>query len=90
LELVVIDCPNKSRNYTKSIEFPAKGRLQIEVRPCKMWHIFNTKKDEIMANNYKVKDISLADWGRKEIKLAEAEMPGLMSSKRRVRKRKAT
>lgn len=28
---------------------------------------------------YKVKDIGLADWGRKEIKLAEAEMPGLMS-----------
>lgn len=28
---------------------------------------------------YKVKDISLADWGRKEMKLAEAEMPGLMA-----------
>lgn len=28
---------------------------------------------------YKVKDISLAEWGRKEITLAEAEMPGLMS-----------
>ncbi len=28
---------------------------------------------------YKVKDIKLADWGRKEIKLAEAEMPGLMA-----------
>ncbi|MGB1170884.1 MAG: adenosylhomocysteinase [Flavobacteriaceae bacterium] len=28
---------------------------------------------------YKVKDISLADWGRKEIHLAEAEMPGLMA-----------
>ena len=28
---------------------------------------------------YKVKDINLADWGRKEIRLAEAEMPGLMS-----------
>ena len=28
---------------------------------------------------YKVKDINLADWGRREIKLAEAEMPGLMS-----------
>ena len=28
--------------------------------------------------NFKVKDISLSDWGRKEIKLAEAEMPGLM------------
>ena len=29
--------------------------------------------------NYKVKDIALAEWGRKEIRLAEAEMPGLMS-----------
>ncbi len=28
---------------------------------------------------YKVKDISLAEWGRKEIKMAEAEMPGLMA-----------
>src|SRR6185369_3191330 len=28
---------------------------------------------------YKVKDISLAAWGRKEIRLAEAEMPGLMA-----------
>jgi len=28
---------------------------------------------------YKVKDISLAEWGRREIRLAEAEMPGLMS-----------
>jgi len=28
---------------------------------------------------YKVKDIALADWGRKEINLAEAEMPGLMA-----------
>lgn len=28
---------------------------------------------------YKVKDINLAEWGRKEIKMAEAEMPGLMS-----------
>ena len=28
---------------------------------------------------YKVKDITLADWGRREIELAEAEMPGLMS-----------
>ena len=29
--------------------------------------------------SYKVKDITLADWGRKEIRLAEAEMPGLMA-----------
>jgi adenosylhomocysteinase len=31
------------------------------------------------ALKYKVKDITLAEWGRKEIRLAEAEMPGLMS-----------
>jgi adenosylhomocysteinase len=29
--------------------------------------------------NYKVADIKLADWGRKEIRMAEKEMPGLMS-----------
>ena len=34
---------------------------------------------KVEALDYKVKDISLADWGRKEIRLAEAEMPGLMS-----------
>jgi adenosylhomocysteinase len=33
------------------------------------------------TENYKVKDISLADWGRKEIRLAEAEMPGLMATR---------
>lgn len=31
------------------------------------------------TNDYKVKDISLAEWGRKEIELAENEMPGLMA-----------
>jgi adenosylhomocysteinase len=37
---------------------------------------------------YKVKDISLADWGRKEIKLAEAEMPGLMALREKFKKDK--
>ena len=31
------------------------------------------------ANDYKVRDITLADWGRKEIYIAEKEMPGLMA-----------
>lgn len=35
------------------------------------------KQAEVLP--YKVKDIGLAEWGRKEIKLAEAEMPGLMA-----------
>ena len=30
-------------------------------------------------NDYKVADISLAEWGRKEIAIAETEMPGLMA-----------
>ena len=36
-------------------------------------------------NHYKIKDISLADWGRKEIALAEAEMPGLMALRKKYK-----
>ena len=45
----------------------------------------NSQKQCIMSSidtayvPYKVKDINLAEWGRKEIELAEAEMPGLMA-----------
>jgi adenosylhomocysteinase len=38
--------------------------------------------------DYKVKNILLSDWGRKEIKLAEAEMPGLMSLREQFGKQK--
>ena len=34
---------------------------------------------------FKVKDISLADWGRREIMLAENEMPGLMAIRKKIR-----
>ena len=37
---------------------------------------------------YKVKDINLAEWGRKEINLAEAEMPGLMALRREFKDKK--
>ncbi len=37
---------------------------------------------------YKVKDISLANWGRKEINLAEAEMPGLISLRKEYKDKK--
>jgi adenosylhomocysteinase len=40
---------------------------------------FNLPKN----NDYKVKDISLADWGRKEICIAEHEMPGLMAIRKK-------
>ena len=42
----------------------------------------------IITQDYKVKDMSLAEWGRKEIRLAEAEMPGLMALRQRFGKTK--
>jgi adenosylhomocysteinase len=38
--------------------------------------------------DYKVKDIALADWGRKEIEIAEKEMPGLMACREEFGKQK--
>jgi adenosylhomocysteinase len=43
----------------------------------KLYGNMSTKAVEYLP--YKVKDLSLAEWGRKEIELAEAEMPGLMA-----------
>ncbi len=40
------------------------------------------------AEDFKVKDLSLADWGRKEIELAEVEMPGLMALRERYGREK--
>ena len=37
-----------------------------------------------MEQDYKVKDINLADFGRKEISLAETEMPGLNGIEKRI------
>ena len=39
----------------------------------------STQAAESLAADYKVADIGLADWGRKEIAIAETEMPGLMA-----------
>tara|TARA_B100001540_G_scaffold61205_1_gene55058 strand:- start:2704 stop:4077 length:1374 start_codon:yes stop_codon:yes gene_type:complete len=52
----------------------AKIRIMLIFAPLKFKLEMQTE-----TMNYKVKDISLAEWGRKEITLAEAEMPGLMS-----------
>ena len=41
-----------------------------------------------IATEYKVADMSLAEWGRKEISIAESEMPGLMSIRRKYAKEK--
>ena len=45
-----------------------------------MQQAVNLKTQESLMNqDYKVADIALADWGRKEINIAETEMPGLMA-----------
>ena len=41
------------------------------------------KKASGKIKDFKVADISLADWGRKEIEMAEKEMPGLMATRRK-------
>src|SRR4030065_1007547 len=43
-------------------------------------------KNDVKVLPYKVKDISLAEWGRKEMTLAEAEMPGLMAIRDKYKK----
>src|ERR1700761_5274136 len=49
----------------------------------------STKTQSIdLSLPYKVKDMSLAEWGRKEIRLAEAEMPGLMAIRAEYGKQK--
>src|SRR5689334_22356118 len=42
-----------------------------------------TKAKRSASQDYHVKDIGLADWGRKEISVAEHEMPGLMSVRKK-------
>ena len=60
---------------------------RVHVKICKAYKVLIIKQINLNIMSsvettyipYKVKDISLAEWGRKEIGLAEAEMPGLMS-----------
>jgi adenosylhomocysteinase len=44
--------------------------------------------ETVAAGTYKVADIGLADWGRKEISIAEHEMPGLMAIRKKYAKEK--
>jgi adenosylhomocysteinase len=70
----------------------------VSIEDFKVLRIFaprNQKDYKRMSNSaetqklpYKVKDITLADWGRKEIQLAEAEMPGLMALREEYGKEK--
>ena len=43
----------------------------------------NAVVKELPVHDFKVRDLSLAEWGRKEIQMAEHEMPGLMSIRKK-------
>src|SRR5262245_59909516 len=70
---------------------PPRGALRTQPSPCDVvtevltreiyvFFALRPRKDSMATatSNYKVADIDLADFGRKEIALAEVEMPGLM------------
>src|ERR1700755_1218129 len=48
----------------------------------------STTTTQITKQDYKIRDITLADWGRKEISIAEKEMPGLMAIREKHAKTK--
>jgi len=53
--------------------------------PCQS---LKTGVQHTMTHDYKVKDITLANWGRKEITIAEKEMPGLMALREKYQQQK--
>ena len=62
-----------------------KIKIKVSSFAINLKNIMNNKLEIL---KYKVKDIGLAKWGRKEIKLAEAEMPGLMQIREEFSKEK--
>jgi adenosylhomocysteinase len=51
----------------------------LSVSTLKLENAMSAVLKDVNKTDYKVADLSLADWGRKEIKIAETEMPGLMA-----------
>ncbi len=65
--------------YSKIYNYYAFLSCKTTFAPHKNLIMSTLTKSIDFSLPYKVADMSLADWGRKEIRLAEAEMPGLMS-----------
>src|SRR5262249_36767758 len=65
-----------ARSRPRIPALPAPAAAAIARRPC-----HQPRGDALMAaaTDYHVKDIALAEWGRKEIAIAETEMPGRMA-----------
>jgi adenosylhomocysteinase len=65
--------------YSKNTDNYSLFVLQTYLWLIKLIYMSTQTKNIDLTLPYKVKDMSLAAWGRKEIRLAEAEMPGLMA-----------
>src|SRR3990172_3862679 len=73
------------RGALRRVSPPA--RLEVSTTATALTNFFLERKERVMnavpqsksSTDYKVADLSLADWGRKEIRIAETEMPGLMA-----------
>jgi len=65
--------------YTKNLHDYLLFVLRSYLWVTKPFFMSTQTKNIDLTLPYKVKDMSLAAWGRKEIRLAEAEMPGLMA-----------
>src|ERR1035438_6246980 len=63
------------------------ARLEVSTSATALTNFFLERKERVMSavpqnksfTDFKIADLSLADWGRKEIRIAETEMPGLMA-----------
>ena len=88
----ISDCQSKCTGKINKIQYKIQAYRDLAAGPnCignsgenfvllpKFLNMSTLSKSIDFSLPYKVKDISLAEWGRKEIRLAEAEMPGLMA-----------
>ena len=72
------------RTFLVKMKMPIAGALDETTIRSSL--DMSTQTAEQLNHDYKIADISLADWGRKEIAIAETEMPGLMALRQKYRK----
>ena len=82
----------KKTTYATYTYFTGNKVVTIEDQMAEQQQSINELNQQVKTLTeyipYKVKDINLAEWGEKEIKLAEAEMPGLMALRAKLKKEK--
>src|ERR1043165_4725685 len=82
LQAGAADRRSRCGNAPESWCFERRSDYNTQPNFCAFWKLLSTKglpMPVAVEPDYKVKDMSLADWGRREIAIAETEMPGLMA-----------